>query len=112
MLFGTHKFSTKICGFCNSDTETTKIELFGFKSTSPSATICSNCLIDTITKASFNKTTKGGNMRYSTCNICGNSPTDFEKLYVRGGSGICTECITYLLKTSLTVGKTVGVENF
>lgn len=112
MLFGSHKFNTHICGFCNQESDEDKVDLFGFNSTSEKAAICSNCLLECISNVIANETSEGNDKIHAQCDLCGKSLPDITKIYSRSELGICENCITYLVGVIVTVGKKEGVEFF
>ena len=106
MIFCSHNYKSKICGFCKQESNEYKIELFGYNFMGSKAAICSNCLIEIVTKASFEKTKECGCGISIPCDFCGSSNAsdpDGEpyRQYRKDKLTICSECIIGFISTSL-----------
>ena len=112
MLFGSHKHLNTMCGFCKMEIMGGNLQLFGFNSTGPNVAICSKCVLDSVSKAIFNETTKGNDEAFKTCDFCSKSSPDILKIYTKGGLGVCEKCISYFVEISLTIEKQEGAECF
>jgi len=112
MLFVSHKLNTNTCGFCNQEFLKDKIDIFGYSSTNDKAAICSNCLQAIIKSAISGEPKTSNNTNQSHCDFCSRSIPEIFRIFSNGELGICEECISSFISTSLWIGKTQGVELF
>ena len=112
MLFVSHKLNTNTCGFCNQEFLKDKVDVFGYSFTNEKVAICSNCLQDIIKNAINNKSKTSNNADLSHCDFCSQSIPDVIRVFSNGKLGICEECISNFISTSLWIGKKQGVEIF
>ena len=111
MLFNSHKHSKKDCGFCKQP-DIDRVEIFGYKSTSDSAAICSSCILEIATNAIRKDVETYDSSTLLNCNFCGQSIPEVMRVFTNGELGICEECIANFISTSLWIGKPQGAEPF
>lgn len=110
MLFVSHKLKTNTCAFCNQLFLKDKVEIFGYQSINEKAAICSSCLLIITKNAISNKVKTSNNKGLSHCDFCSKSIPDVIRVFSNGNLGICEECISSFISTSLWIGKKQGVE--
>ena len=63
-----------------------------------------------IKNAISSKSNTSNNVKLSHCDFCSKSIPDINRIFSNGRLGICEECISGFISTSLWIGKKQGVE--